>query len=254
MKDLLIRTCVHQHEALALLSGRLVNENCELVQQQLRGLIVPPLRRVFIDLAGLEYLDSAGLGALVGLKMIAQRAQAQLFLLNPSPAAAQIFRMARLDAIFEIRAGAEAADLTAMLIAESPLRSSEPSAPVAPPLKPTRSMNPVPMTDFTQPGGDGRVRQLCHAALDHIQRGDYVKAAAAYERARALEPDDLSILNNLALIYEKKQEWYQQARQVWEMVYELSQSRGDERHAARARRRLELLGKLTTAGPAPGAP
>ncbi len=81
-------------------------------------------------------------------------------------------------------------------------------------------------------------------AVEYLRQGNLVQAMNAYQRARQIEPDNISILNNLGVICEKKPEWYEQGREVWECVLELSRRNQDEKHIARAQRHLEMLAKL----------
>ena len=58
---------------------------------------------VFVDLSGVEYMDSSGVATLVeGLKSAGQ--QKTLFtLLAPSQAVLKVLQLSKLDAVFEIR-------------------------------------------------------------------------------------------------------------------------------------------------------
>jgi tetratricopeptide (TPR) repeat protein len=90
----------------------------------------------------------------------------------------------------------------------------------------------------------GQIRQWSADAVEYIRQGDYGRAVDVYQRLLQLDPDNLSSLNNLGVVYEKKPEWYPQAQQIWKRVLELSESRNDEKHAARARKHLESLARL----------
>lgn len=100
-------------------------------------------------------------------------------------------------------------------------------------------------------GGNGecdtKVRQFCEEAVDYIKKGDYPHAIDSYRRALGLDGDNLSALNNLGIVYEKRPEWYPQAVETWKRVLELSERARDEKHAGRARKHLDTLGKLTSA-------
>jgi tetratricopeptide (TPR) repeat protein len=82
-------------------------------------------------------------------------------------------------------------------------------------------------------------------AVEYLRQGDYPKAIDAYQRALQFEPENLTALNNLGIIYEKRPQWYPQARQIWEKVLDLSRRHGDDQHAARAQKHLQSLAKLS---------
>ncbi len=57
---------------------------------------------VFVDMAGVEFLDSAGLVALVSALGFAQRCNQHLYLCSISPAVRIVFELTQLDRAFEI--------------------------------------------------------------------------------------------------------------------------------------------------------
>jgi anti-sigma B factor antagonist len=64
---------------------------------------------VVVDLTGLSFLDSTGLGVLVAARNQAQQAGAQLRLVCASDRMLKLFRITGLDAVFEIYATVPAA-------------------------------------------------------------------------------------------------------------------------------------------------
>ncbi len=61
-------------------------------------------RRVVLDLAGVEFLDSSGLGALISiLKALGQ--QGALAVCAPNAAVMSLFRLTRMDRVFSIYPG-----------------------------------------------------------------------------------------------------------------------------------------------------
>ena len=62
-----------------------------------------------------------------------------------------------------------------------------------------------------------------------------------YLKVLEIDPDDISALNNLGVVYEKRPEWRDKAVETWKRVQELSETRQDEKHADRARRHLKSL-------------
>lgn len=236
-----------------VLRGRLMLDNCQEAKTRISNLLTPQIDQVYLYLGELGFLDSAGLGVLVGLKMQANRNRTQLALLAPPQAIAEIFRVSKLDTIFELQTGA-AADVVRATLKQDEFclwRDGRTSRPAA-----FQSNTEINLGGFAaranltqMPAGEGeaaqKVRQLCADAVEYIRQGDYPRAIDAYQRALALEPDNLAALNNLAIVYEKRPEWYPQAAEAWKKALALSQGRSDEKHAARARKHLDSLAKLT---------
>ena len=70
---------------------------------------------MYMLLGDLEFLDSAGLGVLVGFKMAASKNRTRLIFLSPPPRVEDIFRISKLDTILEVLKGAEADVICASL-------------------------------------------------------------------------------------------------------------------------------------------
>lgn len=86
-------TTIHCH-------GKLVNQTAGQVKQLVTPLI-PEGGRIVLDFADLDYLDSSGLGALVGLKISAVRqGLVKLELANLSPRLKDLLTMTNLTQLF----------------------------------------------------------------------------------------------------------------------------------------------------------
>ncbi len=59
-------------------------------------------RRVTVDLGGLDYMDSAGLGMLLTLRDRAERAQADVLIRNPQAEVRELLVLACFDSLFTI--------------------------------------------------------------------------------------------------------------------------------------------------------
>jgi anti-anti-sigma factor len=70
------------------------------LQSTVRDLI-PGSERLVLDLTDVSYLDSSGLGALVGLYLSAKRQHCDLRLINLSQRLKELFRITRMAFIFE---------------------------------------------------------------------------------------------------------------------------------------------------------
>ena len=80
--------------------GRLISENKEVIQKIVRPLILRG-GRIALDFADLQYLDSSGLGAIVGLKVSAiNRGLCVLELRNLTPRVKELLSMSNLLQLF----------------------------------------------------------------------------------------------------------------------------------------------------------
>jgi len=76
--------------------GRLVSDTASQLKQVVKQLI-PQGGRILIDVGDVQYLDSSGLGTLVGLKVSAINAgYCTLELVNLSPRVAELLRLTKL--------------------------------------------------------------------------------------------------------------------------------------------------------------
>lgn len=80
---------------------------------QLRGALVSEVaggaRLVIIDLAKVDYLDSAGLGVLVGALRRLRVHDGDLLLVCPEPRIRQVLELCDLDRVFDLHTGVETA-------------------------------------------------------------------------------------------------------------------------------------------------
>jgi anti-sigma B factor antagonist len=237
-------------ELYIVLRGRLVLSGCQDAKTRLGNLLTSQTDLMYLAMSELTFLDSAGLGVMVGIKMNANKSHTRLVLLSPPQRIQDIFRVSKLDTIFDIRSGAEA-DLIATRF-KSPeyclWRDSKDDRQVLYNTEadyiPRNQMTQLTMVDGGGGENDSRVRQLCDEAVEFIRQGEYLKAIENYRRALNLDPNNLSALNNLGIVYEKRAEWYSQAVEIWRRVLDLSEHDHDEKHAGRARKHLETLSKL----------
>jgi anti-sigma B factor antagonist len=81
--------------------GRLTGKDAQKVKELVKPLLEAGGRTV-LDLADLEFMDSTGLGALVGLKVTAlNRGLCRLELENLSPRIKDLFTLANLQSLFD---------------------------------------------------------------------------------------------------------------------------------------------------------
>lgn len=83
-----------------LCHGKVVSDTVRVMQQEVRPLI-EQFKTIVLDLTDVSYMDSSGLGALIGLFASAKRAGKQLKLINLGARIQELLRMTNLLHIFE---------------------------------------------------------------------------------------------------------------------------------------------------------
>jgi anti-sigma B factor antagonist len=96
---------------LLVLSGEIDMSCAQAIQEDgLKLLAVDGCRALVIDLMDVSFMDSTGLGALIGLRNASREMGAPLVLLDPSPRVRRVLEITRLDGVFEIGQSDPAAD------------------------------------------------------------------------------------------------------------------------------------------------
>lgn len=80
--------------------GRLVFGQTGPLKDGVRGLL-PKSRRVVIDLSEVNFMDSSGLGTIVGLYVSAKKSHCELQLINLAPRVRELFGLAHVLSVFE---------------------------------------------------------------------------------------------------------------------------------------------------------
>src|SRR6266481_9516439 len=83
------------------LSGRLWILDLPL-RDLMNGLLTEGRRQFVLNLAGVDYIDSSGLGQLVSIWSSVRNRKGHLILLNPSKRVERLFDITRLHTVFEI--------------------------------------------------------------------------------------------------------------------------------------------------------
>lgn len=92
-----------QNEILTLaLTGVLSGSECEILRKTVAQNLKPETRTLCLDLQELSFVDSTGLGALVGTKVTCCRNGARVVLLSPSPEVMRVLLGANFDVVFDI--------------------------------------------------------------------------------------------------------------------------------------------------------
>jgi len=229
---------------LVRLEGRIVLDECEALKKAVLSALSPAVTQVLVDLSKADFIDSAGLGTLVGIKIKCNQIKARLTLVSPSTAVADVLAISKLNEIFEIATGEEAKALVGSLLSPANLvrtvggkvEAGTPSLPSAESLKieePARRPKDAQTAE--------RIEELCRNAAEALRRGNYEESVRFYSEAIALDGEYLAARNNLAIVYEKRPEWRPKAIEQWETVYRLSDQLGDVKHKERAEKHLQAL-------------
>ena len=87
-------------ETLVRCIGKMTFTSAGALHTELRRLI-PETKRLVLDLSGMTYLDSFGLGVLVGVHLSAKRQQRQLKIINMNPQAQQLVQVTHLTYLLD---------------------------------------------------------------------------------------------------------------------------------------------------------
>ncbi|HEV7205478.1 MAG TPA: STAS domain-containing protein [Jatrophihabitans sp.] len=103
MTSLAVRSTRSGDRAVLSVSGELAEYGiAELTTPALEALADRSVRVVVVDLAGVTFLDSTGIGELVSLHATAGDVGARLVLRNPTERVLQVLRLIKMDRVFTI--------------------------------------------------------------------------------------------------------------------------------------------------------
>jgi len=106
--ELQLNTEVKAEETIVHGSGRITSATSDLLQRTIRGLI-PGTKRIVLDLAEVNYIDSSGLAALIEGMQNVQEYDGKFALTGLQEPVRTIFEIARLDQVFRIFSDVDAA-------------------------------------------------------------------------------------------------------------------------------------------------
>ena len=98
--ELILETVTAPEGILIRCIGKLTYTSAEMLRSIVRPLF-PQTKRVVLDLQHMTYLDSFGLGVLVGAYLSARRQDCQLHLINANQQAQQIIRVTNLGYLLD---------------------------------------------------------------------------------------------------------------------------------------------------------
>ncbi|MGH9734302.1 MAG: STAS domain-containing protein [Candidatus Acidiferrales bacterium] len=95
-----LRSFVHEEATVIRCSGELNSSTSALLATCVKGAL-PETKRVILDFAQLERIDSSGLGTVVGLYISAKHGRRNLEIINLTPRVRELFGLTNLLAVFE---------------------------------------------------------------------------------------------------------------------------------------------------------
>lgn len=231
-------------DLLVSMKGRIVLEDLTMLKQNILPRITRGIENVYIDLKQIDYVDSAGLGLLIGFKMQSKSHGANISLMDPNKNVAEVLSISRIDGIFEIISGRDALEVRDRLASPANLQPGNENGTDAAigtgGHLPTVSAEGKLESDENEQNREA-VEEQCRNAVEAMRQGDYERSIQCYKTALELDPDYLPALNNLAIVYEKQPTWHPQAIETWNHVLEVSRARNDVKHMDRAQRHLADL-------------
>ena len=81
--------------------GKLIAPSTEILQAEVRSLL-PGVKRIVLDLTDLSYMDSSGLGSIIGLYVSAKTAGAKLEVINLSKRVRELFSITNVLSLFDV--------------------------------------------------------------------------------------------------------------------------------------------------------
>ena len=87
---------------LVTVAGRIDSSNASELDEALKELLGKGRYNIVMDLAGVEYMSSAGLRTLVGTVRECKRRGGDLRLTTPSERVSEVLKLAGLDSVFKV--------------------------------------------------------------------------------------------------------------------------------------------------------
>jgi anti-anti-sigma factor len=100
ISELTLETVKTPEETIVRCSGKITSGTSAQLQTTVRNLI-PGTESLVLDLTDVSYMDSSGLGAIVGLYLSAKRQHCALKLINLNQRLKELFRLTKLATVFE---------------------------------------------------------------------------------------------------------------------------------------------------------
>src|SRR5436305_1040867 len=99
-----IQTREVAHVSILDVQGRIVlGDEIHTLRDAVRGLVAEGKKKIILNLAGMDYLDSSGVGELVGAFTTVRNAGGELKLLNLRQKVQDVLHVTKLYTVFDIR-------------------------------------------------------------------------------------------------------------------------------------------------------
>ncbi len=85
------------------ISGDITSEVCGELREAVMQLAPRQVQEIQLDLAAVPFVDTSGLGVLVGLRTHLKKYGTVLSIANPQPRVEQVFQMTRLSKLFGLQ-------------------------------------------------------------------------------------------------------------------------------------------------------
>lgn len=93
---------IEKKEGAVYLTGEVDVGNCSLFKEELNGIIEESDGMFKLDFSNLSYIDSAGLGILVGIYKRLTEKSRELTVINANDYIKKLFRITKLDTLFKV--------------------------------------------------------------------------------------------------------------------------------------------------------
>ena len=100
---LALRVASSQGASTVELQGELDGYSASRLRHCLRELTDAGNRRIVLDFKGIEFIDSAGLGVLIGATKCLSQRQGELVVASPGPQVAKLLEMTGLDTVVTVQ-------------------------------------------------------------------------------------------------------------------------------------------------------
>lgn len=100
--DLKVETAKQGAETVVRATGRITASTSAMLESALRNLVAVG-KGLILDLTHVDYVDSAGLGALVSVYIHAKKEYCDLVIANPNPRVRDLFIQSGLASVFQER-------------------------------------------------------------------------------------------------------------------------------------------------------
>ena len=86
------------------IGGELDHHYCDIIRNRIDPeLMEPPIRNIVFDLTGLTFMDSSGLGLIMGRYALVKRYGGKMAVLDPSPAVQKMMNLAGMERMVPVR-------------------------------------------------------------------------------------------------------------------------------------------------------